>query len=163
MSGLDQAVADYLAVRRALGYKLARQEKLLAQFTAYLDHGAITVTAGHALAWAVLPGGDPAWHAYRLEAVNTWPSRSSTWPHRPSISAVCLADPVGARQFPGATPDGPQYREISRPQIAQRPGTGARSLRSRVRPRSRPGSGSGSEPWPGQSSPLCPRAGSRGR
>lgn len=70
MSGLEAAVADYLAVRRALGYKLARPEKLLAQFTAYLDRaGAVTVTTAHALAWAVLPGGDPAWHAYRLAVV----------------------------------------------------------------------------------------------
>ena len=60
-------VADYLAVRRSLGYKLARPEKLLAQFTAYLEQaGAATVTTEHALAWAVLPGGDPSWHAYRL-------------------------------------------------------------------------------------------------
>jgi integrase/recombinase XerD len=67
MSALSQAVADYLAVRRILGYKLARPEKLLAQFTAYLEQaGAATVTAEHALAWAVLPGGDPSWHAYRL-------------------------------------------------------------------------------------------------
>jgi integrase/recombinase XerD len=68
MNGVpDQAVADYLAVRRALGYKLARPEKLLAQFTAYLERaGAATVTTEHALAWAVLPGGDPSWHSYRL-------------------------------------------------------------------------------------------------
>jgi len=64
---LAQASADYLAVRRSLGYKLARPEKLLAQFIAYLDQaGAVTVTAEHALAWAVLPGGDLSWHAYRL-------------------------------------------------------------------------------------------------
>jgi integrase len=68
MSGtLRRSVADYLAVRRALGYKLARPEKLLAQFAGYLDQaGTATVTAEHALAWAVLPGGDPSWHAYRL-------------------------------------------------------------------------------------------------
>jgi len=67
MTALAQAVADYLAVRRVLGYKLARPEKLLGQFTAYLEQaGAATVTAEHALAWAVLPGGDPSWHAYRL-------------------------------------------------------------------------------------------------
>jgi integrase len=67
MSTLTQAVADYLAVRRSLGYKLARPEKLLSQFTGYLEQaGAVTVTAEHALAWAVLPGGDPSWHAYRL-------------------------------------------------------------------------------------------------
>jgi integrase len=67
MSALRQAAADYLAVRRSLGYKLARPEKLLAQFTGYLEQaGAATVTTEHALAWAVLPGGDPSWHAYRL-------------------------------------------------------------------------------------------------
>ena len=67
MTALSQPVADYLAVRRVLGYKLARPEKLLGQFTAYLEQaGASTVTTEHALAWAVLPGGDPSWHAYRL-------------------------------------------------------------------------------------------------
>jgi integrase len=68
MSGdLGKAVADYLAVRRSLGFRLARPEKLLAQFAGYLDQaGTATVTTEHALAWAVLPGGDPAWHAYRL-------------------------------------------------------------------------------------------------
>jgi integrase len=70
MSGLSLKVADYLAVRRSLGYKLARPEKLLAQFTAYLDQaGAATVTTEHALGWAILPGGDPAWRAYRLAVV----------------------------------------------------------------------------------------------
>src|SRR5207247_311427 len=34
MSPLRQVLADYLAVRRALGYKLKRTEKLLAQFLA---------------------------------------------------------------------------------------------------------------------------------
>jgi integrase len=67
MSVLSLAVADYLAVRRALGYKFARPEKLLAQLTDYLEQaGAVTVTTEHALAWAVLPGGDPSWRAYRL-------------------------------------------------------------------------------------------------
>jgi integrase/recombinase XerD len=31
-AALRQAVADYLAVRRSLGYKVARPEKLLGQF-----------------------------------------------------------------------------------------------------------------------------------
>jgi hypothetical protein len=35
MSTLRQALADYLAVRRVLGYKLVRAEKLLAQFLTY--------------------------------------------------------------------------------------------------------------------------------
>jgi integrase len=66
-AGLRHVIADYLAVRRSLGYKLARPEKLLGQFAGYLEQaGAVTVTVEHALAWAVLPGGDPSWHAYRL-------------------------------------------------------------------------------------------------
>ncbi len=62
-----RALAGYLAVRRSLGYKLDRPEKLLAQFIRYLeDAGAATVTTDHALAWATLPGGDANWCAYRL-------------------------------------------------------------------------------------------------
>jgi integrase len=68
--GLRHAIADYLEVRRALGYKFARPEKLLAQFAGYLEQtGEVTVTAEHALAWAVMPGGNPDWHAYRLAVV----------------------------------------------------------------------------------------------
>jgi integrase/recombinase XerD len=70
MSPLRQALTGYLAVRRALGYKLARPEKLLAQFIAYLeDQGATTVTTEHALAWATQPAGDLSWHACRMTAV----------------------------------------------------------------------------------------------
>jgi integrase len=70
MSPVRQALAGYLAVRRALGYKLARQEKLLGQFITYLEAaGGQTVTTRHALAWATLPGGHQGWHALRLSAV----------------------------------------------------------------------------------------------
>jgi integrase len=70
MSGLGEALADYLKVRRSLGYKMARPEKLLGQFITYLEgQGAATVTTENALTWAVLPGGDSSWHAYRLSAV----------------------------------------------------------------------------------------------
>lgn len=68
MSGLlSREIAGYLAVRRSLGYQMARPEKLLPQLAAYLEQaGAATVTTEHALAWAVLPGGSQSWHAYRL-------------------------------------------------------------------------------------------------
>jgi integrase len=70
MSPLRQALSGYLAVRRALGYKLARPEKLLGQFITYLEQaGAATITTGNALAWATQPGGDASWHALRLSAV----------------------------------------------------------------------------------------------
>jgi integrase len=65
-----QELAGYLTVRRSLGYKLDRPEKLLGQFISWLeDTGTATVTTERALAWATLPGGDPYWHAYRLSVV----------------------------------------------------------------------------------------------
>lgn len=71
MSPLRQALADYLAVRRALGYKLARAEKLLAQFLTYLeDLGEERPSTETALAWATLPTGtDRSWGSYRLSIV----------------------------------------------------------------------------------------------
>lgn len=70
MSPLRQALVDYLRIRRALGYKLERAEKLLHQYLDYLDGiDAETVTVADAVAWARLPGGSPYWWAFRLSAV----------------------------------------------------------------------------------------------
>lgn len=71
MTRLPQALADYLTIRRTLGYKLERAGKLLAQFVAYLnDVGADTVTTQQAIAWATKPSGaDPNWLAHRLSVV----------------------------------------------------------------------------------------------
>jgi integrase/recombinase XerD len=67
---LRRHLADYLTMRRALGYKLARTEKLLAQFVTYLEAiGASTITIEDALAWATLPAGSQVWWALRLSAV----------------------------------------------------------------------------------------------
>ena len=68
---LRQELADYLALRRALGYRLARPEKLLNQFLDYLTHhGASRITVATALDWARLPAnGTSNWWAYRLSAV----------------------------------------------------------------------------------------------
>ena len=64
-------MADYLALRRALGYRMARPEKLLNQFLDYLaHHGASRITVAAALDWARLPAnGTSNWWAYRLSAV----------------------------------------------------------------------------------------------
>jgi integrase len=66
-----EELADYLALRRALGYRLARPEKLLGQFLDYLDQiGESRTTVAAALDWARLPaGGDSNWWAYRLSVV----------------------------------------------------------------------------------------------
>jgi integrase len=72
MTGLlREELADYLALRRALGYRMARPEKLLGQFLGYLEQiSAEVVTVEAALDWARLPaGGGSNWWAYRLSAV----------------------------------------------------------------------------------------------
>ncbi len=77
MSRLDQAVDDYLTVRRAMGFKLALAGRLLPQFVDYLNQaGATSITVEHALAWARLPiNSTVGWWAQRLSVVRgfaTW-------------------------------------------------------------------------------------------
>ena len=71
MSALRQALADYLAVRRVLGYKLVRTEKLLAQFLTYVeDRGEDHLTTEAAVAWATLsPEADRGWASARLSVI----------------------------------------------------------------------------------------------
>lgn len=71
MRSLRQALVDYLAVRRALGYELVRAEKLLEQFLTYLeDLGEERLTSKTAIAWATLPqGADRSWWSHRLSVV----------------------------------------------------------------------------------------------
>lgn len=53
MSVLESALADYLAVRRSLGYKLAEDGRQLAAFVAHLDsRGIDRVTVTDAVTWA---------------------------------------------------------------------------------------------------------------
>ncbi len=56
MSALAGHVADYLRLRRALGFKLEREGQLLAQFVSYLEvTGAARVTSEAAIVWARRP------------------------------------------------------------------------------------------------------------
>jgi len=71
VTGLRDALADYLALRRALGYRLDRPEKLLNQFLSYLEAaGQHVVSVEHALEWSQLPSnGASNWWGYRLSVV----------------------------------------------------------------------------------------------
>jgi integrase len=71
MNALRLALADYLAVRRVLGYKLVRAEKLLGQFLAYVeDRGEDHLTTETALAWAILPAeAHRSWTSTRISIV----------------------------------------------------------------------------------------------
>jgi integrase len=72
VSGLREAVEDYITVRRGLGFKLEDYPWMLGDFVTYLEAaGASTVTAELALAWALQPGegAHPSYLGTRLSVV----------------------------------------------------------------------------------------------
>lgn len=90
MITLRQALDDYLAVRRALGFKLQRDAKLLDQFLTYLEvRGTDAITVDDALAWASLPTGGGSWLSFRLSVVRGF----AKYVH--SIDPTTQVPPVG--------------------------------------------------------------------
>lgn len=70
MRRLRRAVNDYLTVRRALGFQMIHNGRLLHQFVTFAETaGAQTITTQLAVQWATLPPGSPPWHAQRLGIV----------------------------------------------------------------------------------------------
>jgi integrase/recombinase XerD len=80
MTDFRAAAADYLTIRRAMGYKLGYQGQMLEQFVAYLDAaGAERLTIRHALTWAKQPpSAARAWWAVRLSTVRAFARYLST-------------------------------------------------------------------------------------
>lgn len=67
MSAIRDAAEDYLAIRRALGFKLDDHGWLLASLTRHLEQaGAASITTELALGWATSSPGTQTWHAARL-------------------------------------------------------------------------------------------------
>lgn len=71
MSNLDRHLREYLAVRRALGFKLVGEGQLLTDFVAFAEaRGQRTITTQIALEWARLPrSGSRNYLSRRLRAV----------------------------------------------------------------------------------------------
>jgi integrase/recombinase XerD len=71
MSQLGSHLEQYLALRRALGFKLDKTGRLLRDFAAFADAaGTSTVTIEVAVRWALLPeNASPVWAAQRLSMV----------------------------------------------------------------------------------------------
>ena len=71
MSPLQQALRDYLQLRRSLGYQFSKQAPLLEDFVAFLERaGATRITIELALSWARLPEhANPYWWSMRLTVV----------------------------------------------------------------------------------------------
>ena len=63
MSALRSAAADYIAIRRAVGFKLRRAEGLRFSFVEFLEtEQATRITTRLALRWATLPSkATPGW------------------------------------------------------------------------------------------------------
>lgn len=80
MSTLRQALADYLKMRRALGFKLQREGRLLAGFVDYAEGmGAGSITLELAVVWATQPAGaQRSWHSARLSALRGFARYLST-------------------------------------------------------------------------------------
>jgi integrase len=98
MTGLREALAGYLELRRSMGFSLAREEKLLGQYVSWLeDRGAATVTTADALAWVLLPAEASAgWLKFRMQAV------------RGFAAHLASLDPATEIPPPGLLPGGPR-------------------------------------------------------
>lgn len=74
---LETALIDYLGVRRALGFKLARDELLLKQFVAFYEQSGVDrITSELAKAWINAPAdASPSWLATRLSVARSF----TTW------------------------------------------------------------------------------------
>lgn len=75
MNTLQRMLSDYLRLRRSLGYKLRRSEKLLRQFLNFLNKkGTQKITTEHALTWACQPISGGNWRSQRLSVVRGFAS-----------------------------------------------------------------------------------------
>ena len=135
---VEQALNEYLSVRRALGFKLAENGRLLPDFVAYLEAaGASTVTTELAVAWATQPTGcTPVWWARRLAMVRGFARHLKR--HRPGHRG-----PTFGRAAPPVPPGRPVLVLRRRRRRGRWPRPGRCAARC-GRPPTRPSSGS----WP---------------
>jgi integrase/recombinase XerD len=93
MTSLGQAVHEYLAMRRALGYGLRTAGRVLLQFVAFLDtQGATHITIPLALQWAHATSSSrrTAWPALRLSMVRGFARYRSAADPRTEVPPVHL-------------------------------------------------------------------------
>ena len=91
MIALDQAVRDYLTLRRSLGFKIESYDHWLAGFVAHLESdGQRFITAAAALRWATQLGGSLTTKAKRLAAVRKFAEYVRTLDPRTEVPAPDL-------------------------------------------------------------------------
>ena len=96
---MHKRVDEYLRLRRTLGFRLRNDGRRLPQFAGYLEqHGAATVTAAHAIAWAQPQGVRPVTWGQRLTAVRGF----AAWLR--AIDPATEVPPKGVFPRPGKRP-----------------------------------------------------------
>jgi integrase/recombinase XerD len=102
MSSLRRRLAEYLATRRTLGFKLQRAGHLLPDFVRHLErHGAKAVTVSLALAWAKQPqDAHRSWWAHRLALVRGFAKHLQAYDPRNEIPSSSLLPQAARRAVP---------------------------------------------------------------
>lgn len=103
MSPLHRALDEYLRVRRALGFALEREGRVLPQFLAYLEHhGSDSITVALALDWALSPPGvSPWWAGTRMAMVRGFATYLAALDPRTEVPpADLLPTPSSTRLIP---------------------------------------------------------------
>jgi integrase len=92
MTTLQNAVKEYIALRRGLGYKLGYESKALPDFVSFLERkGSTCITVKLALCWAMLPENvQPAWWAKRLSYIRNFARYMSSIDPRTEIPPLDL-------------------------------------------------------------------------
>jgi integrase/recombinase XerD len=92
MSTLREAVEEYIALRRQLGFKLALAHRYLGKFVHFMEARRIPfITIEAALEWAMQPrGADPAYLAQRLGAVRRFARHHCATDPRTQIPPIDL-------------------------------------------------------------------------
>jgi integrase len=100
MSQIRQAVEHYLRVRRAVGYKLLVEGRMLAQFATFLEQrGHDHVTTNAALEWSTAPAGAAMqWWAARLTVVRGFARFQAGFDQRTEIPPTDLLRRTGQRR-----------------------------------------------------------------
>ena len=85
MSALRASAQEYLAMRRALGFKLTTQGAHLMSFVSFCEeHSAATVTTDLAVRWATSTASrHEAYQARRLDSVRISPGTCRHWTRQP--------------------------------------------------------------------------------
>lgn len=102
MTPVSELVQEYLRLRRALGYRLEREGRLLPKFAAFLDaRRSPYITTALALAWATQPvDATPYWTAKRLTMVRGFASYVSARDPRTEVPPADLVPYRKVRQHP---------------------------------------------------------------